>query len=205
MLAAKSSKKMDSVLREARKEKKENHPVIKTIYVPPHKRAKFVGFGGSNLKKLVAQIGVRVSACDSDADIDAGTTLGAEVRDNFVIFAPNKDAMEEAEEFIKTILKKTYKEPELEFNGIYTATIQEVRQNGVMITLYPEMTPTLLPSSQLDIKQINHPSALNLEVGQKIQVKYFGRDPASGQMRLSRKSLLMSGVARVHRERTATE
>lgn len=34
-----------------------------------------------------------------------------------------------------------------------------------------------------------HASALGLEVGQDIQVKYFGRDPVSGLMRLSRKVL----------------
>lgn len=37
--------------------------------------------------------------------------------------------------------------------------------------------------------QVNHPSALGLEVGDEIQVKYFGRDPVSGLMRLSRKVL----------------
>lgn len=193
-------RKMESVIRESRKEKKENHPVIKTIHVPPHKRAKFIGFGGSNLKKLVAQIGVRVSAYDDDADSDTGTSIGAAPRDNYIIFAPNKDAMQEAEEFIKVLLEKDRKEPELEFNGVYTATISEIRDNGVMLTLYPDMVPTLLHLSQLDIRSVNHPSALNLEVGQKIQVKYFGRDPASGHMRLSRKTLMMSGVARIHRD-----
>lgn len=193
--------KMDKVIKEPRKEKKSNHPVIKTIHVPAHKRAKFVGFGGANLKKLVAKIGVRISSYNPD-DINENEyndTLGATARDNFIIFAPNKDAMEEAEEFIKTLLEKEYKEPELEFNGVYTATIQELRPNGVMITLYPNMIPTLLPLSQLDIRTVKHPSALNLEVGQQIQVKYFGRDPATGQMRLSRKSLQMTSVSRVHK------
>jgi hypothetical protein len=37
--------------------------------------------------------------------------------------------------------------------------------------------------------QVLHPSALNLELGQEISVKYFGRDPHSGKMRLSRKAL----------------
>lgn len=37
--------------------------------------------------------------------------------------------------------------------------------------------------------QVAHPSALGLEVGQQFQVKYFGRDPVSGLMRLSRKVL----------------
>ena len=35
-----------------------------------------------------------------------------------------------------------------------------------------------------------HPSALGLEAGQEIQVKYFGRDPVSGGMRLSRRVLM---------------
>lgn len=58
-----------------------------------------------------------------------------------------------------------------------------------MITLYSNMVPTLLPNSQLDQRKVFHPSALGLEVGQEIKVKYFGRDPVSGCMRLSRKVL----------------
>lgn len=37
--------------------------------------------------------------------------------------------------------------------------------------------------------QIAHPSAIGLTIGQEIQIKYFGRDPVSGFMRLSRKVL----------------
>lgn len=40
--------------------------------------------------------------------------------------------------------------------------------------------------------QILHPSSLGLEIGQEIQVKYFGRDPVSGLMRISRKVLQAS-------------
>lgn len=47
----------------------------------------------------------------------------------------------------------------------------------------------MLIVASLEIFQIAHPSALGLEVGQEIQVKYFGRDPVSGFMRLSRKVL----------------
>lgn len=118
-------------------------------------------------------------------------------QDNFVMFAPNKEALKEAEEYIETLLAQR-REPEFEFNGIYTATIVEIRDNGLMVTLYPNMKPTLLPLSQLDIRVVKHPSVLNFEVGQTIQVKYFGRDPATGIMRLSRKSLQMTSVARVH-------
>ena len=38
--------------------------------------------------------------------------------------------------------------------------------------------------------QVSHPSDLGLEVGHKICVKYFGRDPVNGKHRISRKALL---------------
>lgn len=194
--------KMEKVIKEPRAEKKKNHPVIKTIYIPPHKKSKFIGFGGSNIKKLTAQIGVRISPIDGVEGLDdneIGETIGAVASDNFVIFAPNGDAMQEAEEFIKVLLEKRFREPELEYNAIYTATIQEIRPNGLMITLYPNMQPTLLPLHQLDIRTVSHPSALNFEIGQEIQVKYFGREPETGRMLLSRKALQMTAASRVRR------
>ncbi|KAH0622870.1 hypothetical protein JD844_025656 [Phrynosoma platyrhinos] len=136
-----------------------------TVEVPLSKRARFVGPGGYNLKKLQAETGVTVSQVDEET---------------FSIFAPTPAAMHEAQEF------QDYK---LEFGAIYTATITELRDIGVMVKLYPNMTPVLLHNSQLDQRKIKHPSALGLEVGQEIQVKYFGRDPTDGRMRLSRKVL----------------
>lgn len=38
--------------------------------------------------------------------------------------------------------------------------------------------------------QVSHPSDLGLDVGHKICVKYFGRDPVNGKHRISRKALL---------------
>jgi len=96
--------------------------------------------------------------------------------------------MTEAKEMIKDLLQKD-REPSLEFGGIYTAKIVEIREIGIMVTLYPNMIPALLPNSQLDSRRIHHPSALGLEVGQEIQIKYFGRDPISGQIRMSRRAL----------------
>lgn len=181
---------MEKVIKKPRQQKKENHPVIKTVYIPPHQTAKFIGFGGSNLKKMMATIGVKVSSFTADEN-------ASQSQDNFIIFAPNREAMQEAEDYIQASLEKQ-KEPELT-NGIYTATIQEIRDNGIMVTLYPNMTPALVRKDQLDIKPIIHPSALKFEVGQQIQVQYFGRDPANGQMRLSRKSLLVSASPRIQR------
>ncbi|XP_012276003.1 polyribonucleotide nucleotidyltransferase 1, mitochondrial [Orussus abietinus] len=164
---------MNQAICSPRREKKLNMPVTENIEVPIHQRAKFLGLGGGNLKKILVETGVHVNAVDE-------TT--------FSLFAPNETAMREAKEMIEQILKKD-REPTLEFGGIYKAKITELRDTGVMVTLYPTMPPTLLHNSQLDQRQVNHPSALGLEVGQELQVKYFGRDPVSGVMRLSRKVL----------------
>ena len=58
-----------------------------------------------------------------------------------------------------------------------------------MVQLFPTMNPTLLPNSQLEGRKIVHGSAAEFKVGQEIQVKYFGRDPVDGRMRISRKAL----------------
>uniref|UniRef100_A0A2R5L4P2 polyribonucleotide nucleotidyltransferase n=1 Tax=Ornithodoros turicata TaxID=34597 RepID=A0A2R5L4P2_9ACAR len=164
---------MHDVISKPRAVKKENWPVSEKLEVPPHHRTKLIGLGGYNIKKLTAETGVQLTPLDETS---------------YQIFAPNQDAMAEAKEIIEQILKEE-REPLLEFGAIYTAKIVELRETGAMVTLYPSMVPTLLHNSQLDQRKVNHPSALGLEVGQEISVKYFGRDPVSGRMRLSRKVL----------------
>ncbi|XP_047369834.1 polyribonucleotide nucleotidyltransferase 1, mitochondrial [Vespa velutina] len=164
---------MNKVLLEPRKDNNEKMPVVEDIEIPVHQRGRFLGVGGINLKKLFIETGVHVYSKDDDI---------------YTLFAPNESALKEAKEIIEKTLQKT-REPVLEFGAIYTAKIVEIRETGVMITLYSNMLPTLLPNSQLDQRKVFHASALGLEVGQEIKVKYFGRDPVSGYMRLSRKVL----------------
>ena len=73
------------------------------------------------------------------------------------MFAPNKDALDEAKQVIDKLLEET-KEPELEFGGIYTGKIVEVRSNGVLLQLHPSMPAVLLPNSQLDRRRVKHHS-----------------------------------------------
>lgn len=61
--------------------------------------------------------------------------------------------MDEAQEIITKWLN-TERTPDLEFGGIYKATIVELRDIGVMITLYPGMPPALLHNSQLDQRKV---------------------------------------------------
>uniref|UniRef100_A0A673B418 polyribonucleotide nucleotidyltransferase n=1 Tax=Sphaeramia orbicularis TaxID=375764 RepID=A0A673B418_9TELE len=164
---------MNKCIVKPRDKRKENGPVVENVRVPITRRARFVGPGGYNLRRLQAQTGVTISQVDEET---------------FSVFAPTPGAMNEAQDFISEICKDD-QEQQLEFGAVYTATITEIRDIGVMVKLYPNMSAVLLHNSQLDHKRIKHPSALGLEVGQQIQVKYFGRDPTDGRMRLSRKVL----------------
>ncbi|KAM4681241.1 polyribonucleotide nucleotidyltransferase 1, mitochondrial isoform 3-T3 [Amazona ochrocephala] len=154
---------MNQTLAKPRPNRKESGPVVETIHVPLSKRLRFVGPGAYNLKKLQAQTGVTVSQLDEET---------------YSVFAPTPIAMHEAREFIRDICKDD-QEVNLEFGAVYTATITEIRDSGVMVKLYPNMTPVLLHNSQLDQRK----------------VKYFGRDPTDGRMRLSRKILQSPATA----------
>jgi polyribonucleotide nucleotidyltransferase len=48
---------MDRSIREPRSTKKHNTPKLETLTIPSHKRGRFLGIGGSNLKKILAQTG----------------------------------------------------------------------------------------------------------------------------------------------------
>jgi len=163
------------------RESKNCWPVTSRLEVPPQKRAKFLGQAGLNIRRLTE---------------DTGVQFNLESEGVWQMFAPNPESMAEAEAQIQQILAEE-KVPELDFGGIYTGKITEVLDRGIMIQLHEQMSPVLLHNSQLSAAKIHHPSALNLKVGQDLQVKYFGRDPVSGQMRLSRKALTVSSTAAV--------
>lgn len=165
--------KMDECIKTPRKDRKECWPVTETLKIEPHQRSKLIGLGGVNIKKIYLETGAQLIQKDEN---------------EFLFFAPSQVAATEAKALISKYLESE-KVPNLEFGAIYTAKITEIRDVGVMVKLYPSMEPTLLHNSQLDQRKIAHPSAIGLEVDQEIQVKYFGRDPVSGFMRLSRKVL----------------
>ena len=58
-----------------------------------------------------------------------------------------------------------------------------------MVKLIPTMHPALIHNSQLDQKKVKSVEALGFKVGDTFPVKYFGRDPADGKLRLSRKAI----------------
>lgn len=118
--------------------RKESWPVSEKMTVEPHQRARLIGAGGINIKKMFLETGVQLTQDDE-------TT--------FTMFAPCSSAMDDAKEYIENLLK-VEKVPELDFGAIYTAKIVEIKEIGVMVTLYPNMTPALLHNSQLDQRKV---------------------------------------------------
>uniref|UniRef100_A0A8C5ARZ1 Polynucleotide phosphorylase 1 n=1 Tax=Gadus morhua TaxID=8049 RepID=A0A8C5ARZ1_GADMO len=156
---------MNKSIGKPRNTRKENGPVIENVRVPVSRRSRFVGPGGYNLRRLQAQTGVTISQVDEET---------------FSVFAPTPGAMNEAQDFITDVCKDD-QEQQLEFGAVYTDIL-------VTVLLASGISDWITKGFTLFF-QIKHPSALGLEVGQQIQVKYFGRDPTDGRMRLSRKVL----------------
>jgi len=169
------------------REYKDCWPVTTKLEVPAHKRGKFVGQAGLNIRRITQ---------------DTGVQLYPESEGVWQLFAPNPESMAEAEAKIQELLTEE-KVPELEFGAIYTGQITEILENGIMLQLHDKIPPVLLHNNHLTAKKIRHPSVLGFEVGQDLQVKYYGRDPSSGQMRLSRKALTVSSAAAVKNLKTA--
>lgn len=129
---------------------------MEKLVLPANKRSRFVGLGGINLRRLEMETGVQITQ-----DEDGG----------FQMFAPNRTAMEEAQEMVQA-LTASDAEPVLEFGAVYTAKvfetfpriyliypfmdlqIVEIRDIGVMVTLYSNMIPVLVHNSQLDQRKV---------------------------------------------------
>lgn len=129
---------MDKCIRFPRKDKKENSPVTEKFKIEPYQRSKLIGPGGVNIKKLYLDIGVQLTQQDET---------------DYLLFAPSQVAMDEAKEMIEEWMQED-RIPNLEFGAIYTAKIVELRDTGVLVTLYPNMPPALVHNSQLDQRKV---------------------------------------------------
>jgi polyribonucleotide nucleotidyltransferase len=95
-----------------------------------------------NLKRLLAETGVQVTP---ESGTEASTTWS--------LFAPNSEALTEAQEFIEGILAEQ-KVPELEFGSIYPSIIREIKERGIMVELHPDLPLVFVTNSQLDAKKV---------------------------------------------------
>lgn len=120
------------------KYRKDCWPVSEKLTIEPHQRAQLIGPGGIHLKRIY---------------LETGASLTPEDECTYNLFAPSQAALDEAKEQIEKLMVKE-RIPELEFGAIYTALITEIKDIGVMVTLYPNMPPTLLHNSQLDQRKV---------------------------------------------------
>ena len=105
-------------------------PVSQRLQIPPSKRAKFLGPGGINIKRISGDTGVQI--------------LQEEEEGTWTLFGPSQDMLEEAELMVTKLLEEQ-KQIELEFGAIYTGKILELRNTGVLLTLQDGMTVLIFP------------------------------------------------------------
>merc|ERR1712223_679112 len=91
---------------DAPRKDKSNLPLTDSLTIPITKRARFVGPGGVNLKKILTETGVQISTSPEDAS-------------KFNLFAPNNEAMQEAREIVKKLLESEQRLPEFKFGEVY--------------------------------------------------------------------------------------
>ena len=86
--------------------------------------------------------------------------------------------------------KKEPEGPPPEIGVIYRdCEVKGVHNFGVFVEILPGYEG-LVHVSELDIKKIPNPAAAGIEAGQKLDVKYLGKNE-KGQMRLSRRQVLL--------------
>ena len=68
---------------------------------------------------------------------------------------------------------------------------------AIIFSIFAILTAVWYNAIFIVLIQVGHASALGFSVGQDISVKYFGRDPASGKMRLSRKAIYSAASAAI--------
>lgn len=108
-------------------------PVVDTVTIEPGQRHRFLGHGGMNLKKIFLETGAQLTQIDDT---------------KYRIFAPSQSAMDEAMEMITNQIKED-DIPKLNFGEIYTATIVDILEAGILVKLYESQTPTFIHKSQL--------------------------------------------------------
>uniref|UniRef100_A0A915EBD7 polyribonucleotide nucleotidyltransferase n=1 Tax=Ditylenchus dipsaci TaxID=166011 RepID=A0A915EBD7_9BILA len=153
--------KMGSVISKPREVMKPTVPVIEIMELPPNHRRDILFRAGAYQAKLIST--------------ETGVEITAEEEKKICLVAPNAQKLEKAKKMALDVMQEFNDEDYL-FGQFYKAEVVGIQDNGVMVTLKPGSKPILLKNSELANQRVGHPSALGLKEGQKITVRYFGRD-----------------------------
>lgn len=158
---------MTNCLPTHRTERKDCWPVMKTFHTK--KKVRSYTVNGRNLQQFIWK------QC----------AVARYIADGVNVFAPSQAAANEIKKAVAHFNKLCVVDL-LETGADYTMKIVELLDNGVMVQLNDAMKPAFIPLKQLDKRKVAHPSALGLAIGDDIKVKYFGKDPKTDNLRLSK-------------------
>ncbi|PAV65442.1 hypothetical protein WR25_12532 [Diploscapter pachys] len=164
--------KMRAAISGPRVQFKPTVPVVEVVSIEHFKRLILFRNGAYNLKLIEAETGVKISQED-----DTHVSL----------FAPNPEKLQQA----KDLMQKLFDENEVKeypYGKMLHVEIIEMSDRGVMVKLPDGGAPIFIPNVRLSNVPIKHPSAAGLQVGQKITIQWLGRDPTTGQIRVSRRT-----------------
>ena len=158
--------KMRQILEEPRVELSKYAPRIMVVYVKPEKVGEVIGKGGSTIKKIIEETGVKIDITD-DGKVS--------------IISSDAKAAEAAREMVEKLTE------EVEVGKVYKGRVARVVDFGAFVDILPKVCG-LLHISELDHRRVRQVSDI-VKVGDEVQVKVLAINP-DGKISLSRKALL---------------
>lgn len=158
--------KMAEVLPTSRPELAPNAPRVFSMRINPDKTGALIGPQGKNIKAIVEATGATIDILD-----------GGLVN----IFGKDKNAIDNAVNMIEASVAEAVE------GKTYNATVKKVMEYGAFVEILPGLEG-LLHVSQYSHERINSIADF-LKVGDKVEVKYMGKD-RNGRIELSRRALL---------------
>jgi len=150
----------------SREELSPNAPRFFVVNINPEKTGALIGPQGKNIKSIIEVTGATIDILD-----------GGIVN----IFGKDKATIDAATILVQASVAEAI------VGTVYTATVKKIMEYGAFVEILPGLEG-LLHVSQYSKERINN-IADHLSVGDKVDVKYIGKD-RSGRVELSRKALL---------------
>ncbi len=158
--------KMAEVLPEPRPELAPNAPRVLSMRINPEKTGALIGPQGKNIKAIIEATGATIDILD-----------GGVVN----IFGKDKETIDSAVNMVEASVAEAVE------GKTYKSTVKKVMEYGAFVEILPGLEG-LLHVSQYAHERIQS-IADYLKVGDKVDVKYLGKD-RNGRIELSRKALL---------------
>ena len=170
---------------------KDSVPKMTTMKVPPELLGKIIGPKGKTIQDLITTYGVININLEDDGSIQIESfSIEKNQAVQAAIAKIVEDGNKKDNERKERSEKKEPEGPPPEIGVIYRdCEVKGVHAFGVFVEILPGYEG-LIHISELDIKKVASPDKIGIAAGQKLDVKYLGKNE-KGQMRLSRRAVLM--------------